>query len=95
MVFQALTLKLPVKQTKKITKFKHIYASIYIRSKVCIIENSKTGGQSLYNQAPSYKTYFMLNSAEHEISNAHKYENIQKFSIFRLRKSLEYYFSCS
>ena len=29
-----------------------------------------------------YKTYFMLNSVEHEISNAHKYKNIKKFSFF-------------
>ena len=25
-----------------------------------------------------YKTFFMLNSAEHEILNAHKYENLKK-----------------
>ena len=29
-----------------------------------------------------YKTFFMLNSAEHKILNAHKYENTKKFSIF-------------
>ena len=38
-----------------------------------------------------YKTFFMLNSAEHEILNAHKYENI-KFSIFQSQISLECYF---
>ena len=27
-----------------------------------------------------YKTFFMLNSVEHEILNAHKYKNINKFS---------------
>ena len=27
-----------------------------------------------------YKTFFMLNSAEHEILNAHKYKTIKKFS---------------
>ena len=32
-----------------------------------------------------YKTFFMLNSVEHEILNAHKYEDIKKFSFFRLR----------
>ena len=32
-----------------------------------------------------YTTFFMLNSAEHEIFNAHKYKNIKKFSFFRLR----------
>ena len=30
-----------------------------------------------------YKTFFMLNSAEREILNAQKYENIKKFSIFQ------------
>ena len=29
-----------------------------------------------------YKTFFMLNSVEHEILNAHKYKNIKKFSLF-------------
>ena len=41
-----------------------------------------------------YKT-FMLNSAEHEILNAHKYKNIKKLSIFQAHISLECYFSCS
>ena len=27
-----------------------------------------------------YKTFFMVNSDEHEILNAHKYKNIKKFS---------------
>ena len=42
-----------------------------------------------------YKTFFILNSSEHEILNAHKYENIKKFSIFQAQISLECYFSCS
>ena len=42
-----------------------------------------------------YKTFFMLNSAEHETLNAHHYENIKKFSIFQAQISLECYFSCS
>ena len=33
-----------------------------------------------------------LNSARHEISNAHKYENIKKFSFFQGQISLECYF---
>ena len=32
--------------------------------------------------AQGYKTFFMLNSAEHEILNAHKYKNIKEFSFF-------------
>ena len=39
-----------------------------------------------------YKTFFMLNSIEHEILNAHEYENIKKFSIFQAQISLECYF---
>ena len=34
------------------------------------------------NWARGYKTFFMLNLAEHEIFNAHKYKNIKKFSFF-------------
>ena len=29
-----------------------------------------------------YKIFFILNSVEHEILNAHKYENIKKFGFF-------------
>ena len=29
-----------------------------------------------------YKTFFMLNSVEHETLNAHKYKKIKKFSCF-------------
>ena len=42
-----------------------------------------------------YKRIFMLNSAEHEILNAHKYKNIVKFSILQAQISLECYFSCT
>ena len=39
---------------------------------------------------------FRLNSAEHEILNAHKYKNIKKFSFFQAQISLECcFFSCS
>ena len=39
----------------------------------------------LYCRAQGYKTFFMLNSTEHEILNSHKYTNIKKFSFFKLR----------
>ena len=32
-----------------------------------------------------YKTFFKLNSVEHEILNARKYKDIKIFSFFRLR----------
>ena len=35
-----------------------------------------------YSLTDGYKTFFMLNSTEHEILNAHKYKNIKKFSFF-------------
>ena len=41
-----------------------------------------------------YKTFFMLNSTEHEILKAHKYKNIKKFSFFQTQISRESYFSC-
>ena len=50
------------------------------------LENSASLDQTapLHNSiwARGYKTFFMLNSAEHEILNACQYENIKKFSIF-------------
>ena len=42
-----------------------------------------------------YKTFSMLNSIEHGISNAHKCKNIEKSSFFQVQISLECYFSCS
>ena len=42
-----------------------------------------------------YKTFVMLNSAEHEILNAHKHENIKNSaSDGQAQMILEYYFSC-
>ena len=35
------------------------------------------------------KLFFMLNSVEHEILNAHKYKNIKKFSFFLTQISRE------
>ena len=43
--------------------------------------------------APRLYKIFMLNSAEHEIQNAHKYKNIKKFSIFQAQICIECYFS--
>ena len=39
-----------------------------------------------------YKTFFMLNSVEHGISNAHRYKNIMKFGLFKAQISQECYF---
>ena len=42
-----------------------------------------------------YKTFFVLNSIEHEILNAYQYKNIKKFGLFKAHLSLECYFSRS
>ena len=36
---------------------------------------------NVVSRSRDYKTFFMLNSVEHEILNAHKYKNIKKFCI--------------
>ena len=41
------------------------------------------------------KTFSMLSSTEHGISNAHKFKYIKKFSLFVAQISLDRYFSCS
>ena len=46
-------------------------------------------------RARGYKTFFMLNSVEHKILNAHKYKNIKKFSYFQAQIDGECYFSSS
>ena len=38
-----------------------------------------------------YKTFFMLNSVEHEIISAHKYKNIKKVGFNSAQISLECY----
>ena len=38
------------------------------------------------------KTFFILNSVEHEIFNARKYKNIKKFGFFKAQIGLECYF---
>ena len=41
------------------------------------------GVQVIETWARGYKTFFMLNSAEHEILNTRNYKNIEKLSIFQ------------
>ena len=42
-----------------------------------------------------YKTFFVLNSVEHEILNVHKYKSIKKVGLFKAQLSLESNFSRS
>ena len=44
--------------------------------------NSKDFSLKIHVWARGYKTFFMLNSVEHEILNAHKYINIKKINFF-------------
>ena len=46
-------------------------------------------------RARGYKTFFMLNSVEHEILNADKLKNIKKVGFFYAQVRLECYFSRS
>ena len=51
---------------------------------------------NLFKSRPrGYKTFFVLNSVEHEILNAHMYKNIKKFGLFKAQLILECYFSRS
>ena len=45
----------------------------------------------LYTRARGYKTFFMLNSIEHESLNAYKYKNIKKFGFFRLKPRMLFF----
>ena len=57
-------------------------------------ENHKTSKFWDWQACPEFIKLFMLNSAEHEILNAHKCKNIMKSSILQAQMSIEYNFSC-
>ena len=65
-----------------------VYVSSYIVLLLVLIVNFGT-------RPSGYKTFFILNSVENEILNAHKYKNIKKFGFFKAQISLECYFSRS
>ena len=46
-------------------------------------------GHGIESQPRGYKTFFVLNSAEHEILNANKYKNVKNFSFFSAQISRE------
>ena len=48
-----------------------------------------------FRSGPEVIKLFTLNSNEHKILIAQKYENIKKFSIFQTQISLECYFFCA
>ena len=55
---------------------------------VCKV-HKELSSPSLSPWAQGYKTFSMLNSAEHEILNAHKFKTIKKFSIYQAQISIE------
>ena len=78
------------KLVKMLTLFASNLATFFF-SVFCQIEHKKI--KHIWPRG--YKTFFVLNSVEHEILNAHKYKNIKKFGIFKAQLSLECYFSRS
>ena len=49
----------------------------------CLAEMAENwSSQENYTWARGYKTFFMLNSGEHEILNAHKYKRYQEIQLF-------------
>ena len=50
--------------------------------RLCHVSAAKTGKAVTELWPRGYKTFFVLNSIEHEILNAHKYKNIKKFGFF-------------
>ena len=55
----------------------------------CMFFHDLQWRHSVISWARGYKTFFMLNSTEHEILNAHKYENMKKSSFFQSQISRE------
>ena len=91
-----------VKETMELLRYEHL--CLYIFKSQLVFNETALFVAHLYkcteeplnhSRARGYKTFFVLNSVEHEISNAHKYKNIKKFSFCQARISGECYFSCS
>ena len=74
---------------QKIFFFSELSSSTYQKAKC------QTSLDTSANWPRGYKTFSKLNSTEHEISNAHKFKYIKKFSFFLAQISLECYFSDS
>ena len=72
-----------------ISQFDWLVLSVYSH------EHSVSIHITMLTRPQGYKTFFVLNSVEHEILNAFKYKNIKKFGLFKAQLSLECYFSRS
>ena len=53
------------------------------------------GFDCISSWARGCKDFSMLDSVQHDILNAHKYENFKKFGLYKAQISLECYFSRS
>ena len=63
--------------------FNIFFSKIYKQTFICTRRFNKSLTNGFVELWPwGYKTFFMLNSVEHEILNAHKYKNIKKFGFF-------------
>ena len=51
----------------------------------CMGKVTADNDMELYPGPEVIKLFFMLNSFEHKILNAHKHKNIKNFGLFRLR----------
>ena len=65
-----------------VVNFKMLYG---VHCKNLIIETEESG--------PEVIKLLMLNSGAHKVLNAHKYQNIKKFSIFQAQVSLGFFSS--
>ena len=74
-----------VYKKKKKKKKKKDFLPLLIYTGIMTFKNKPVCFQGKQTLPRGYKTFFMLTSVEHENSNAHKYKNIKKFRLFRLR----------
>ena len=84
-------------QLKTKTNYRTSSVKVEFRQSIPLLRKCKTTKNEnlAVTRARGYKTFFVLSSVEHEISNAHKYKNIKKFGFFQAQISGEGYFSCS
>ena len=66
-------LSLPRKSVVRLTDRPDMTLDVYRGRKTTIQPTNRPRG---------YKAFFILNSVEHDILNAHKYKNIKKFGFF-------------
>ena len=67
-------IKVPERQVRFNVNLKHLRLTKFYHL-ISVHDNLKPGPEVV-------KLFFMLNSVEHEILNAHKYKNMKKFGIF-------------